>query len=121
MQSLDFVVRIQHQKSSILGTGILVAPDWVLTCRHVICEIDDYGKELRFYPEDQLRVKFDDVTLIGIVETKLHPQKDLALLHLGYALDIDPAHFLKDLRLEREEHSVLIPCCFSCSLRHLDE
>jgi hypothetical protein len=101
---LDFVVRIvlvdsQSEQAFPAGTGIVVAPDRVLTCRHVT-EVPGLppGHENQNRMPADLWIRIDDEPPVAVSDIKRHRDHDLALLTLDRALDITPAAFLYDLR-----------------------
>lgn len=101
--SLDFIVRIfridDEQQPEFLGTGVVIAPDCILTCRHVVVE-ESLGA---FYPEqatptELLRIKTGDGNkALSIKEVITDKRWDLALLRLATPLNVTTPVFLKNI------------------------
>ncbi len=85
---LGFVLRILttdvSQEPRFLGTGVLIAPDKVLTCRHVVEERDPSGHGTN-RPLQELEVVDTEQASVVVEDVRLASQWDLALLRLSTA------------------------------------
>lgn len=83
--ALEFIVGVGSgaldEAPAFLGSGFLVAPDRVLTCRHVVQELTPYGQ-----PTDAVRnamvVQAGDGPWVAVVDTVMAEATDLVLLTL---------------------------------------
>jgi len=97
------IARVYDQNSNVIGTGFLVAPQYLLTCAHVV--IKALGLETIDFPKQPLRVDFLGRTgsLKAIVTlwrpcpsyfetrlTNIKPGEDIALLKLEKDVNLQP-------------------------------
>lgn len=102
--------------SKFLGTGFIVTPDWVLTCRHVVVEnYKDEKNWAKHKVREQLWVETDTVAIsinISKKEVYLHPSLDLALVKLHPPVQAGQIFFLQhltlDLQTEIQKHTFFI-------------
>ena len=96
-REFGFIVRVRGGRvdtaPDFLGTGMLVAPDWVLTCKHVVLEADPLGR-LTDEPVCNIRVQSSEGTQIRARRPLTDPNWDLALLQLESGLTVDPPPLL---------------------------
>ncbi len=90
-QSLEFIVRVGVGASDgtheFLGSGFLVAPDQVLTCRHVVQKQTPYGQSTEHVLTTPA-VQAGDGPWVPVVNTAVALTADLALLTLGTELAV---------------------------------
>ncbi|MFM7579176.1 MAG: trypsin-like peptidase domain-containing protein, partial [Microcystaceae cyanobacterium] len=94
------IARVYDQNKNVIGTGFLVAPQYLLTCAHVV--IQALGLKTIDFPQQTLKVDFPGrtgslkatVTLwrpcLSYFETRLanvKPGEDIALLKLELKLE----------------------------------
>jgi hypothetical protein len=105
------IARVYDQNSNVIGTGFLVAPQYLLTCAHVV--IQALGLETIDFPKQSLKVDFPGrtdslkatVTLwrpcLSYFETRFYnvkPGEDIALLKLELKLEgLKPIPIAKNL------------------------
>lgn len=103
------VVRVFSGRDSgvFLGTGVLAAPDWVLTCKHVMMETDPFGQ-----PTDQplanVSIRSAAGERVDVARIVVDDELDLAVLLLERPLDIAPPLFVWGLTKAME--SVIHSC-----------
>ncbi len=95
---LDFVLRVLagelETAALFLGTGILVAPDRVLTCRHLVLDRDPMGRATDVLRSD-LQVETSDGRQVDAKHPPfMDPAWDLALLELEHPLGAEIPPFL---------------------------
>ena len=101
---LDVVVPIFFndgtESSLLLGTGLVVAPNRILTCKHVTQKLGYDQHPIGDYVAEQLSIRRAGSAL-AITRIEPHPDIDLALLSLDSSLDITPATFVRELTIDQ--------------------
>ncbi len=90
-----FCILDEHPDAApeFLGTGVLMSPAQVLTCKHVVLEREPMGR-LTETPRMQLRVQNPDGSMYRARAQVVDPKLDLALLELEVAQTTKPPPFL---------------------------
>ncbi len=96
---IDYVVRIhgglKDGEPIFLGTGMVIAPNWVLTCNHVAMEANPHTGEPSELPHECFFIQID---VTGkLIPARLHAHdrsSDLALLELGDSIAVNYPTFL---------------------------
>ena len=97
---VSFVVRVLGNGGSerlvFLGTGMVIGPRHVLTCRHVVLETAPFGQLTNAaYPT--LLIELPDDRRISVRSPLIDQARDLALLELVEPIDADIPPFLSNL------------------------
>lgn len=91
--------------SSFLGTGIVVTPNHVLTCKHVVRERDPAGR-MSDHQHSYLAVETDTGTQVAAHHVVDDDLQDLSLLFLEHSVKSSPARILT--RLARSTEPALV-------------
>ena len=99
---------------TFLGTGFLIAPQWVVTCKHVVVEKAPYYGETQKRLQEQLFVQLEDSidSRISIphAKVKLHEDYDIALIELSNILDISYPPLVRGVTRALRERIKEITC-----------
>ncbi|MGD8713082.1 MAG: serine protease [Desulfobacterales bacterium] len=111
-REFGFIVRVLGSRGNtvpvFLGTGMLVAPEWVLTCKHVVFEEDPLGR-LTDGPVYNFSVQSGEGTQISARRPLTDPNWDLALLKLDSNLTADPPPLLWGITEAQERELRICP------------
>ena len=112
-KDLSFIVQVLAQQDDgerrFLGTGVLIAPDRVLTCKHLVMERDPCGNPTEI-THQELRVNAEGSgPAVNVKSVVFHAELDLAILKLRSTLSASPPPFLVSVTEQVESQLFHLP------------